>query len=102
MRRILFSTLLLLACGLHAEVKLPAVFSDGMVLQQQQLVRVWGTGPSDIYVVEERGALWHFDGVAWTLEVVPGAREPRLIWGTPAGELFLAGACIQHRVPTEP
>ncbi len=65
-------------------------------------VRVWGTGPSDIYVVEERGALWHFDGVAWTREVVPGAREPRLIWGTPAGELFLAGACIQHRVPTEP
>ncbi|WP_395736082.1 sialate O-acetylesterase [Prosthecobacter sp.] len=35
--------LLLLASSLHAEVKLPALFSEGMVLQQTQLVRVWGT-----------------------------------------------------------
>lgn len=35
--------LLLTAVSLRAEVKLPAVFSDGMVLQQQQLVRIWGT-----------------------------------------------------------
>ena len=35
--------LLLLATSLRAEVKLPALFSDGMVLQQTQLVRIWGT-----------------------------------------------------------
>lgn len=35
--------LLLLATCLQAEVKLPALFSDGMVLQQAQLVRIWGT-----------------------------------------------------------
>ncbi|MBB5032295.1 sialate O-acetylesterase [Prosthecobacter vanneervenii] len=35
--------LLLLATSLQAEVKLPALFSDGMVLQQTQLVRIWGT-----------------------------------------------------------
>lgn len=35
--------LLLLATSLQAEVKLPAIFSDGMVLQQAQLVRIWGT-----------------------------------------------------------
>ncbi|MCB1278514.1 sialate O-acetylesterase [Prosthecobacter sp.] len=39
-----FFCLLLLATSLHAEVKLPTIFSDGMVLQQMQLVRVWGTG----------------------------------------------------------
>ncbi|WP_395745952.1 sialate O-acetylesterase [Prosthecobacter sp.] len=39
----LFFSLLLLAPWLHAEVKLPAIFSDGMVLQQAQLVRIWGT-----------------------------------------------------------
>ena len=39
----LFYCLLLLATGLQAEVKLPAIFSDGMVLQQTQLVRIWGT-----------------------------------------------------------
>ena len=35
--------LLLLATCLQAEVKLPAIFSDGMVLQQAQLIRIWGT-----------------------------------------------------------
>lgn len=35
--------LLLLATSLRAEVKLPALFSDGLVLQQTQLVRIWGT-----------------------------------------------------------
>lgn len=38
-----FCFLILTVSGLQAEVKLPAVFSDGMVLQQLQLVRVWGT-----------------------------------------------------------
>jgi sialate O-acetylesterase len=42
MKRLLLSYLLLTS-GLHAEVKLPAVFSDGMVLQQLQLTRIWGT-----------------------------------------------------------
>jgi sialate O-acetylesterase len=41
MKHALFS-LLLLATSLQAEVKLPAIFSDGMVLQQAQLVRIWG------------------------------------------------------------
>ncbi len=35
--------LFLAITSLRAEIKLPAIFSDGMVLQQQQLVRVWGT-----------------------------------------------------------
>jgi len=34
---------ILTATYLKGEVKLPAVFSDGMVLQQLQLVRIWGT-----------------------------------------------------------
>jgi len=38
-----FSYLLLATATLHAEVKLPAIFSDGMVLQQLQLVRIWGS-----------------------------------------------------------
>ncbi|MCA9035091.1 MAG: sialate O-acetylesterase [Planctomycetaceae bacterium] len=39
----LFCLLILAASSLRAEVKMPAIFSDGMVLQQLQLVRVWGT-----------------------------------------------------------
>jgi sialate O-acetylesterase len=34
---------LLLASAARADVTLPAIFSEGMVLQQQQLVPVWGT-----------------------------------------------------------
>ena len=44
MKRLLLPCLALLAAtSLHAEVKLPAIFSDGMVLQQLQLVRIWGS-----------------------------------------------------------
>ena len=46
MKHALFS-LLLLASSLQAEVKLPTLFSDGMVLQQGQLVRIWGTAEAD-------------------------------------------------------
>ena len=42
MKRLL-CLLILAASSLKAEVKLPAMFSDGMVLQQLQLVRIWGT-----------------------------------------------------------
>src|SRR5438105_2968341 len=44
--RLLVSTALAagaLANGLHAAVKLPALISDHMVLQQGQPVRIWGT-----------------------------------------------------------
>lgn len=44
MKKHLIICLLAAAPALRAEIKLPAVFSDGMVLQQQQLVRVWGVG----------------------------------------------------------
>ncbi|HEY1053204.1 MAG TPA: 9-O-acetylesterase, partial [Prosthecobacter sp.] len=42
MKKLFLSCLTLLATSLPAEVKLPGIFSDGMVLQQKQLVRVWG------------------------------------------------------------
>lgn len=38
---------LLAATSLHAKVRLPSIFSDGMVLQQQQLVRIWGGADPD-------------------------------------------------------
>ena len=33
--------------GVHSEIKLPAVISDNMVLQQQSDVRLWGTARPD-------------------------------------------------------
>ena len=43
MRRLLVGdTVLLLSMPVLAELRLPALFSDGMVLQQDQEVAVWG------------------------------------------------------------
>lgn len=48
--------LLAFACNLPAEVSLPAVFSDGMVLQRGRPVPVWGTAtPGEGVVVEFAG-----------------------------------------------
>ncbi len=43
MRLRYFLAFTLLISGLHAEVKLPAILSDHMLLQQGQPVRLWGT-----------------------------------------------------------
>jgi sialate O-acetylesterase len=42
MKRILLFTLLASAAALQADVKLPAILSDHMLLQQQTPVRIWG------------------------------------------------------------
>src|SRR5262245_1663741 len=53
MRRIL---LFVLACTAHAAVKLPALISDRMVLQQGMPVRIWGTAdPGENVRVEFQG-----------------------------------------------
>lgn len=43
--------LLSLVTGLHAEVRLPVIFSDHMVLQQGQSVPVWGWAAEDELVI---------------------------------------------------
>jgi len=52
MKRILYTVVFLiitaLSCGIKADVKLPAILSDNMVLQQQTNVRIWGkANPSE-------------------------------------------------------
>ena len=42
MRKLLFVLALLSSAALHAEVKLPPVFADNMVLQQNADVALWG------------------------------------------------------------
>ena len=49
-RWVLRFTVLVLLCSantsLHAQVKLASIFSDNMVLQQNQQVKIWGTAPA--------------------------------------------------------
>ena len=60
-------------------------------------IRVWGTGPTDVYVAEDEGRLWHFDGRAWSSEEVPEAATIRAIWGSTDGTLLLGGECLHRR-----
>src|SRR5690348_4238687 len=56
MRKIACSMLWIAACALHAAVKLPAIISDHMVLQQGRPVRIWGTAdPNEPVRVEFQG-----------------------------------------------
>jgi sialate O-acetylesterase len=49
-------TVLVCAAGLHGAVKLPALISDHMVLQQEMPVRVWGTAdPGEAVRVQFQG-----------------------------------------------
>lgn len=48
----------LLAASLHAEITLPAIFSDHMVLQREQPIRVWGTTDRDEVITVEFGGHW--------------------------------------------
>src|SRR5437867_543625 len=67
--------LLLTACALQAAVKLPALISDHMVLQQGAPVRVWGTGsPGESVRVEFQGqtvSTWAAENGKWSAWLRP-------------------------------
>ncbi|PTQ97888.1 sialate O-acetylesterase [Mucilaginibacter yixingensis] len=46
MRKCLALILILLSFTAKAQIKLPAFFADGMVLQQKKQVKIWGTAPA--------------------------------------------------------
>ena len=49
---------LLAAClSTHAEVKLPAIFSDGMVMQQQTNANLWGTATPHKKVTDRKSVV---------------------------------------------
>lgn len=48
MKRIISALFALLAISAQAEIKLPAFFADGMVLQQQTECRIWGTAEKNV------------------------------------------------------
>lgn len=60
---------------------------------QARFNAIWGSGPSDIWVVGDRPVALHYDGQAWN-EVSLGVRisgELRAIWGSGPGDVFVVG-----------
>lgn len=48
------------------------------------LLDIWGTGPTDIYVLERRPegmTLFHYDGATWRPEPIPYGGEFNALWG---------------------
>lgn len=53
---------------------------------------VWGTSASNLYVVGDGGALYRFNGLAWTRTRLPTRATLYDVRGTSAGNVFVAGA----------
>lgn len=58
------------------------------------LFKVWGSGPSDVYVVGEGGTIWHRGAGGWVLEAEAPLVKANLLTvsGCSRGDLFAVGA----------
>jgi hypothetical protein len=55
---------------------------------------IWGTGPSNVYVVGQPGLVLHYDGANWTkVEAVAQLTQQPLIdiWGTGPNDIYVCG-----------
>src|SRR5262249_3100931 len=65
----------------------------------EKLVDVWGTGPSDVWVVSERASILHWDGVQWSAAVAPLAPDrQRLtsVWTSAPDDVWASGSGLLH------
>jgi sialate O-acetylesterase len=82
---LVLAALTLAAPGLHAQLRLPAIISDGMVLQQQQANPLWGwdtpgTAVTVTFAGQTHRATAGADG-RWTVRLTPlsSSAEPRTL-----------------------
>jgi len=52
---------------------------------------VWGSGPDGVFAVGERGAIWHYDGLSWSVMGSGTAQAISSIWGTGPNNIFAVG-----------
>ena len=60
---------------------------------------VWGTGPTNVFAVGDKGTLQRFDGLQWNTEAIGTGLPFPDIWGTSATNVFIVGSngMILHR-----
>jgi hypothetical protein len=58
---------------------------------------VWGSGPEDVYAAGGiynggyQGAVWHYDGTAWSVTTFPAGTYFEGIWGSRPGDVYAVG-----------
>jgi hypothetical protein len=55
------------------------------------LTRIWGSGPSDVYLVALDGSVLHYNGNAWKTMETGTNRRITDVWGLGATEVYLVG-----------
>lgn len=80
------SVLLRVVGDVAEEIQLPAGVSNN-----ENLFKVWGADEDDIWVISDMGTVLHFDGAAWTRQVLPD--NPRLVTvhGSGADDVVVVG-----------
>ncbi|MBX7193367.1 MAG: hypothetical protein K1X94_15035 [Sandaracinaceae bacterium] len=53
--------------------------------------KVWGSSADDVWVVGQRGAVVHYDGSAWTEELVGASDDLIAVWGTGPDHVVMVG-----------
>lgn len=56
-----------------------------------QLLKVWGTGADNVYVVGQRGEVLHYSQGAWAEELVGASDDLISLWGTDAAHVIAVG-----------
>lgn len=56
-----------------------------------QLLKVWGTDAENVYAVGQRGVVLHWDGHAWTEELVGASDDLVSLWGTDREHIVAVG-----------
>lgn len=53
--------------------------------------KVWGSGPNDVWVVGQRGAVVHWDGTSWSEELIGASVDMISLWGTGPDRIVVVG-----------
>ena len=68
-----------------------------------RLIHLWGTSPSNMIAVGGQGLVARYDGVRWTVNRPPTRYDLSAVWGSSAGNIYVAGQAgtILHHCGTE-
>ncbi len=73
------------------DVVTPIELEDGDVAEDANLFKVWGSGEDDVWAVGTEGAMLHFDGEAWSKELIQDDPDFVTVHGAHAQDVVVVG-----------